>query len=126
MINIQKEKWFKGAPIFATGAVTNLKNLKTNKGKAYTTFSLLYGKTESEKFYINCQVWDNQNMNLSSDYANRLERGDNVLCAGRLIEDTYWTEKKGETQYVFVVEWISAQPLFDDGEDADDVDLSDI
>lgn len=125
MVSVPKEKWFEHMSLIACGNVTNIKNLKTEKGKNYTTFSLLYARTESEKSYLNCQVWDNQNCKRSSDYANRLEKGDSVLIAGYLREDTYWSEKKGQPEFVLVVDWISVQPLFDDGE-VDEVDLTEV
>lgn len=125
MVNVPRDKWHENMNLIVTGTVKNIKNLKTQSGKAYTVFSILYAKVGEEAYYINCQVWDNKFRRLSSDYANRLENNDMVFCTGYLNVDKYWSEKNNETQYVMVVEFIQAQTLYNNEED-DDVDLTDV
>ena len=78
-------------------------------GKRVSNFSVQYDSVPGEDggkrkgVYVDCSAWGE-----IADFARNLERGDNVLCCGRLDLDKYASGKKGEDVYRLTCEFISA------------------
>jgi single-stranded DNA-binding protein len=76
-------------------------------GKHVSNFSIQYDSLPSDDgkrkgVYVDCTAWNDL-----ADFAKNLERGDVVLCAGRMERDSYSSEKKGEDVYRLICEFIS-------------------
>lgn len=83
-------------------------------GRRVTNFSIAYENRKKadgsgwENTYINCSAWGDL-----ADYATCLERGDQVLIAGRLEKDKYQSERKGEEVMMIVCDMIMVQAKLD-------------
>lgn len=93
-----------------------------SKNTPISTFSVQYGydKESETNLYLNCTAWKD----LSSKYLNRLDRGDTILCIGKLEKDEYWSERNHKDEFRMIVEFAQVQTQFEDTfEDSDDFDL---
>lgn len=108
------------------GAAANVKSQAVGKKNTpITTFSVQYAyDKETEKGeYLNCVAWKD----LSSNYLNRLDRGDMILCIGKLERDEYWSERNQKDEFKMTVEFAQVQQMFEDSFDSDeDLDLANI
>lgn len=112
------------AVVMGTAAKISTKNVGS-KGTSITNFSVMYhyDKETEERQYLNCIAWKD----LSSKYLNRLDKGDMVLCIGRMEKDDYWSERNGKDEFKMTVEFAQVQTLYEDSFDVDEeLDLSKI
>lgn len=119
----------KGKSLILWGTCTSGPRVRTfDNGKTKTTFSIRYDQKKNEdgekiSTYMDVEAWGKL-----AQYAACVERGDDLLCAGEYVRDSYRSEKKGEDVYTLKATIILAQPVADEmpetGEDelpADDL-----
>ena len=79
-----------------------------SNGRRVANFSIQYDSLPPEEngkrkgVYINCAAWGE-----IADYAQNLERGDNVICAGYLSKDKYRSSKENADIYQLTCDFIS-------------------
>lgn len=89
-----------------SGKDATYKELGNNR--RVSNFSLQYDSLPGEDVgrrkgvYINCSAW-----NEVADFAQNLERGDTVLCAGYLVKDEYRSNRENADIYQLTCDFIS-------------------
>ena len=102
----------KGKSLILWGTCTSGPRTRTfDNGKTKTTFSLRYDQKKNEEgekisSYMDVEAWGDL-----AKYAACVERGDDLLCAGEYVRDSYQSEKKGEDVYTLKASIILAQPV---------------
>ena len=89
-----------------SGKDATYKELGNNR--RVSNFSLQYDSLPGEDggrrkgVYINCSAWGEV-----ADFAQNLERGDTVLCAGNLVKDEYRSNRENADIYQLTCDFIS-------------------
>lgn len=114
----------KGKSLILWGTCTSGPRVRTfDNGKTKTTFSIRYDQKKNEdgekiSTYMDVEAWGKL-----AQYAACVERGDDLLCAGEYVRDSYRSEKKGEDVYTLKATIILAQPVADEMPEAEEDEL---
>ena len=114
----------KGKSLILWGTCTSGPRVRTfDNGKTKTTFSIRYDQKKNEdgekiSTYMDVEAWGKL-----AQYAACVERGDDLLCAGEYVRDSYRSEKKGEDVYTLKASIILAQPVADEMPESEEDEL---